>query len=346
MRLIKVKVFVESLTAHTSQFFTGLYMLQEQGVVNVSLQQGRYASDALIRLQVNEIPVYIDLADHANINVDEYERCAFYFKRMLLKTDAACQQKLRPYGLNYAVYHKGDYTITRSLYSGNTRHVVRSFLRATPFMANLVNMDLGHHIARVHHFEQEASFLTDPKVIFSAKLWKPEKVKLSEKKQQRLAINQQRIAIVREAKKRLGASFTGGINIDEYAAEVAADALVDNTGFSKRKSYLQLLKNCSIGIANAGLEDSIGFKLAEYVCMSKAVVTSPINQYLLPGDFAENKNYLSFNNTAEECVHKCLELLQNESLRHEMMQNNREYYRHYLHPAKLVMNILTAITSS
>lgn len=157
-------------------------------------------------------------------------------------------------------------------------------------------------------------------------------------------MNEQRIAIVREARKRLGKHFLGGIDIDNYAPTVAPDALIDGPGFSRKRTYLEILKGCSVGIANAGLEDSIGFKFAEYVCMSKAIVTAPIDKYLLPGNFEEGKNYLSFNDTAEDCVTKCELLLQNKGLLHYMMQNNYDYYLNYLQPDKLVMNILKTVT--
>ena len=135
-------------------------------------------------------------------------------------------------------------------------------------------------------------------------------------------MNEQRISIVQEGRKRLGNQFIGGIDTSEYARQTAPDALVSSDTFSHKKSYLQTLRQCSIGIANLGLEDSIGFKMAEYVCMSKAIVTSPIGQYLLPGHFTEGSHYLGFDDTAEDCITKCEQLISDKKLRLEMMHNN------------------------
>jgi hypothetical protein len=344
MTAINVKVFVESHAAHTTQFYSGLYMLQEQGLVQVHLASGDYSSDAFVRIEINGTPVFIDLADHSHINEARHKQCRFYFKRMLLKSDVVKYPNLHPYGLNYPVYYQADRTFRRSFYSKNRKHIINSFIRSSPFLASLFKVDLGHHTARVHHFESPPLLHQKPTAIFSARLWLPDKGRSGEKQQQRKSMNDQRIAIVREARKRLGENFTGGIDIDNYSRQVANDTLINNPAFSQKKSYLQLLKRCSIGIANAGLENSIGFKMAEYVSMSKAIVTSPIDEYVLPGSFKDEQNYLSFDNSAKDCISRCEELLQNEHLRNQMMQNNHLYYQQYLRPDRLVMNIIKTVT--
>lgn len=343
MKPISVKVFVESNSAHTTQFYSGLYLLQDKGEVNVSLQAGHFTNGGYIRLEINNIPVFIDLADHHFIDEKLLKSSNFYFKRMLLKTDAAKDEKLQAYGLNYPVYYKNDQTFRRSFFSQKRKNIFNSLLRSNSLLAKISNIDLSHKTAQIEHFESGPLDINDPKVLFSARLWLPEKGNSVEKQEQRRFINEQRIAIVKEGRKRLGNSYVGGIDTSEYAKKIAPDALVSSNTFSHKKSYLQTLKQCSIGIANAGLEDSIGFKLAEYVCMSKAIVTSPLSQYLLPGNFTENSNYLTFDNTAEDCINKCEQLISDKKLRLEMMNNNQDYYKQYLQPDKLVMNIIKKV---
>jgi hypothetical protein len=346
MSPLRVKVFVESHAAHTTQFYSGLYMLQDQGLATVSLQARSYHNHGNIRLQVNDVPVFIDLSDHSNIDKTVYDQCSFYFKRMLLKSDAQQYSKLHPYGLNYPVYYKHDRTFRRSLFSKNWKYILNTFARSSSLLTSLFNINLAHKTARVQNFEQLPINTDEAKVIFSARLWLPEKPRAIEKQQQRKFINEQRIAIVNKARQRLGDHFIGGIDKDEYASSVAEDALIQDSSFSYKAKYLQALRNCSIGIATAGLEDSIGFKFAEYVCMSKAIVTSPIDQYLLPGEFADGENYLSFDNTAEDCIDKCEQLMRDRALRNKLMQNNHSYYNNYLRPDKLVWNILKTVADA
>ena len=345
MTPINVKVFVESHAAHTTQFYSGLYMLRDQGLVNVQLAEGKYDNGVHIRIEVNEVPVYIDLADHATISKEEKDRCKFYFKRMLLKPDAATYPGIYPYGFNYPVFYKNDHTLRRSFFSKNRQYALNTFLRSSKLLSALFKINLGHHTSQVHNFENKPVESDDNKVIFSARLWTPDKPKSPEKQQQRRFMNEQRIAIVKEGRKRLGKQFIGGIDRSDYALQIAPDALVKSNDFSHKKHYLQLLKDCSIGIANAGLEGSIGFKFAEYISMSKAIVTSRIDQYLLPGNFSEMNNYLTFDDTAEDCISKCKKLMEDKPLLNKMMLNNHLYYNEYLRPDKLVMNILKIIVS-
>jgi hypothetical protein len=340
MKPLPVKVFVESNSAHTTQFYSGLYMLQDQGFVKLSLASGRYNQSASIRLEVNNKKIYIDLEDHFFINKKVYADQQLYFKRMLLKGDAKQLLKLHPYGLNYAVYYKYDETFRRSFFSKDWRNIANAFARSNTIISSLFNINLAHHTARVQHFEQPHVECSHPKVIFSAKLWLPEKPKTIEKQRQRRFINDQRIQIVKEGRKRLGKNFTGGIAISEYARKIAPEELVRNNLYSHKSSYLETLRSACIAIATTGLEDSIGFKFAEYVCMSKAIVSSPIDQYLLPGDFANNHNYIAFDNSAEDCINKCEQLMQDKALLLHLMQNNHQYYQQYLRPDKLAWNIL------
>lgn len=346
MKPLAVKVFVESDAAHATQFYSGLYMLQDEGLVKVSLANGSYHHLPYVRLQANHQNVFIDLADHSLVDTNQYNNNAFYFKRMLLKSDAANLAKLRPYGLNYPVYYKSDRTFKRSLYSRSGKHILQTFARSNAFIASMFNINLAHHTAQVHHFEQAPLHSSDAKVIFSARLWQPHKPKDTEKQRQRKFINDQRIAIVKEARARIANNFIGGIDVDEYAKTIAGDALLVDDSFSHKSSYLQALRSCSIGIATAGLEDSIGFKMAEYVCMSKAIVTSPIDKYLLPGNFEEGKNYLSFNNSARDCIDKCELLMNDQPLRYSLMENNQTYYEQYLRPDKLVWNLLKTVADA
>jgi hypothetical protein len=346
MKPIEVTVYVESDVAHTSQFFSGLYKLQDEGLVKVSLKGGNHSRLSVIRCKVNGTNVFIDLNDHANIDEKAYENNAFYFKRMLLTKDVATHLKLHPYGLNYPVYYKHDRSITRSLYSKDFKKILNTVVRSTSLLANTFNINLGHHTANVHHFEYPPTDAKDASVIFSARLWVPEKPKPQEKQQQRRFINEQRIAIVREGRKRLGDKFVGGIDIDDYAKQTAPDALVPNVDFSHKRTYLQALKNASIGIATAGLEDSIGFKFAEYIAMSKAIVTTPIDQFALPGNFSEGNNYVSFNHQAADCIDKCIQLLNDKQLLQQVMHNNYQYYQQYLRPDKLVWNILKTVADA
>ena len=92
------------------------------------------------------------------------------------------------------------------------------------------------------------------------------------------------------------------------------------------------------------MHNSIGWKTAEYVAASKAIVSEPLH-FELPGNFEENKNYLSFTNV-DELIVKIDSLLADEPMMQAMMNNNHLYYNHFLKPDVLVLNTLNKVVAS
>lgn len=91
-------------------------------------------------------------------------------------------------------------------------------------------------------------------------------------------------------------------------------------------------------MATTGLHGSIGWKLAEYVAFSKAIVSEQLI-YDVPGPFAAGRNYIEFT-SPEECLNGALRLIEDMALRKQVMQSNADYYRDYLRPDALVRNAL------
>jgi hypothetical protein len=94
-------------------------------------------------------------------------------------------------------------------------------------------------------------------------------------------------------------------------------------------------------VATLGLNNSNGWKLGEYVALSKAIVTEPL-RYLVPGNFAKEQNYLEFT-APEELVESAARLFDNKDLRFAMMTNNYTYYQAYLKPDVLILNSLSIV---
>jgi hypothetical protein len=107
---------------------------------------------------------------------------------------------------------------------------------------------------------------------------------------------------------------------------------------------MKLLKRFPICIATTGIHGSIGWKIAEYVSYSKAIVTERLN-YRVPGNFEKELNYLEFV-SPEDCVESAVRLFQDYKLRCQLMINNYRYYQSYLRPDSLVMNTLAIAISS
>lgn len=339
-----VTVYIESQIAHTSQLFSGLAMLQDAGLIRVSYKAGQeiHAHEALVRMKVNNKLLVFDLSDNPKLYSDTWlQRSDFYFKRMLTEGLRQTDSRLHPYGLNYPVYYQHDRMVYRAWLTKNRRHWLHSFLRSNRFVSRLLGINLSYANNLVHHFEAEPHLYRDPRIIFYARLWNPDSVRQEWKRQERFAINQSRIDLVLCLRKEFGDRFIGGIQRDNLSVRLAPVALVKNDNEVFKGTYLKNLREASIGIATPGLEGSVGFKLAEYVAMSKAIVTTPL-ACILPGSFKANQHYLTYQ-TPEQCIEQCSKLIDDRELHEMMLESNYRYYHEFLSPDRLCWNALEKI---
>jgi hypothetical protein len=101
------------------------------------------------------------------------------------------------------------------------------------------------------------------------------------------------------------------------------------------RSYARLLKRPLVTVYCRGLHDSVGFKMAEYLAASRAIVGHRPDS-LLPRALVEGGNYLEFRH-AEECVAQCDRLLRDRDLADAMRRSNWDYYIDQVEPSALLM---------
>jgi hypothetical protein len=138
-------------------------------------------------------------------------------------------------------------------------------------------------------------------------------------------------------KAALGERFTGGFAGNAFARKRYPD-LIASDSVTTQASYIALMRSHPICVATTGLHGSIGWKLAEYVAFSKAILTEKL-LYNVPGDFGPNRNYLEFA-TPEGCATAAVNLVEDKDLRERLMVNNASYYRAFVRPDALVANAL------
>lgn len=182
-----------------------------------------------------------------------------------------------------------------------------------------------------------------PGVLFMARAWNTEELLDISQKEKVMEINFTRANSIRALREAFGERFFGGLVRDEFSERHFKDVLLPNEGLSNKQNYLEILRNFPICVATTGLNNSIGWKFAEYTAFSKAIVSEPL-KFQLPGGFAENKNYLKFTNS-EELINAVSQLFENESLRQSIMKNNFDYYCEFVRPDSLVLNTLKIVAS-
>ena len=336
--MLKVVVHLNSTLHHFSQLLAGLQFLNDNKKISLKYNAdfGKYPGD-VFKVEVNGSKAFFDLADNSEIKQDIFEEADFYVKRMLLKTDYAKSEKLVPYGLYYPVYYKNPEL--KYLFLKN--HLLLKYsLKYWKSFSALLDLKDGISVNELKKTESDPA--EGDQIIFRARLWDPGNNSIIWKKEERIVLNEQRMEINRGLKKHFGRKFTGGILRNEYSKNICPDLVLPSEEYH-RKKYFQLLKTTSIGVVNQGLERSIGAKFGEYVASGIAILTTPVDQFEIPG-LEEGKNYFTYRN-ADECIELVWELVRNGNLRKQIQENNKEYYVRFLHPGRKIMGILDHIIS-
>ena len=306
-------------------------MLKEQQIINLTINKisdtTRYPHEHLIEIKCNNLTIAYDMLDGYNFNdmqkTTQYlQSVDYYFKRSYNKSlnkelFPLHFHKIFPLGFNYYVTYPNN-PITRKssnalINSINT--VLEKILHINFFLCTPKTFEID-----------EIKINNPPKILFCTRLWDGNN-----------NINEMRINIIKELKKRYPDIFFGGIQDSPLSRKMCPELILPKL-YTIRQNYIRIMKKADICIGSTGLYKSIGWKTGEYIAASKAIVNEMFN-YEVPGQFEEGKNYYSFT-TVDECLNKIKNLIDNPQLIKEMKINNKIYYNKYLKPNILVLNTL------
>jgi glycosyltransferase involved in cell wall biosynthesis len=316
--------------------------MKKEKLINLqyAIEKEKYVGGGVTRISVNDKNVMIDLRDSSEIDMNSYSKSDFYFKRMLLNKDYGVYDKLHPYGLNYSVMTESKGL--KYLFLKDKKYIKYS-LKYFKILTKLLKVNDSLVNCNYKNFERKPIFYLPHMILFSARLWNPANNDTQWKKEERKVLNDQRISIIRFLKEKYKTIFNGGIQDDDFAKSECSDLIV-NSHFSSKKEYLRLLKKTTICVANQGLEDSIGWKFAEYICNSSAILSTPVDKYKTLGPLKEGVNYLTYTNK-EDFDSKLQTLLNDKEIYRDMSINNFKYYQEYLHPLSKMKKIIKTITN-
>lgn len=135
-------------------------------------------------------------------------------------------------------------------------------------------------------------------------------------------VNAERISLVRALKEGLQQSFVGGIIDSPYAHKICPDLISREA--SNPAGYIALMRGTAIGVSMRGLDNSTPCKIAEYLAMSRCVVSQPL-RHELPVPLREGIELHTFRNDAE-AVQVCQRLLQNPDHVQASRQAAHDYF--------------------
>ncbi len=357
-----VELTVWSNGAHLQQLYAGLAALHRDGEIVLTQRVAKAPPNRI------DGPPHLRSARHAHCSVTVDDRCTIYYdmhdgwevdETALMQHDWYFKrsfypgkisgigggiEKVQPYGLNYEV--SADwfdlYALRRAFLEDNWRGFLRTAARASR-LTKFLRFD-----SAIEKLEARVSGRDARNIIFMARAWEPSvdpdldpELKDgdidAERAADRSVINEMRAACIRGLRREFGKYFIGGLTPTRYALQMYPDVVISSEVYRK-SNYLKLLRESAIAVATAGLQGSVGWKLAEYVAFSRAIVSERI-EMTLPGGFRAGANYLPFSG-AQECVEGVYKLFVDADLRQQMMTTNREYYLNHLHPKAVALRSL------
>jgi hypothetical protein len=307
-------------------------------------QHLREAPDYQLRVTLNDgLALNYDVHDSWEIDEERLAGVDLYFKRSyaparLASLGPEARAKVRPLGLNYAVYADGvdRFGLARSLRLAHGARRVYEAARA---------LGLTNAFAftpRVGVMAAPPDYERPPRVLFMVRTFDPHDApdRSREKIDERHVINEARAECIRALRAELGDRFYGGFVHTAHAVRHYPQLLVPEGGRAAKGRYIDLLHSFPICVATTGIHGSIGWKFAEYVAFSKAIVSEPLC-YRVTGDLAPGRNYLEFAGV-DACVASIVRLMEDRELRSSLMANNAAYYERYLRPDVLIWNTIEA----
>ena len=352
------EIYVESNSNHLQQIFCGLEKLAANNSItlkqHIDTQSTHFKANCKLpfgihggglRLVINgNCHVYYDVDDAHKVNQDALAWCDFYFKRSFTSDiHTSISEKILPLDLNYMVKPNqcSWLALKRCVALSSGKERIKNILRELDVKSRF------SYLPREQELQQSVDSSQPFNVLFMCRLWEPTKddfLALSQGQvDDRIAINEMRVACIRALKSEFGDNFSGGLTATPYAKEHYPDIVITDTGVTQKQHYIGYVKQFSVCIATTGLSLSIGWKFGEYIALSRAVVSEKLHAQTF-GALEADVNYLEFD-SVEQCIAQ-VKKLQDDTVRTAMQQSNEQYYQAFLAPEKLVLHsINTALTS-
>ncbi len=348
MQKLSFNLICTSNSPHINQVITGFSLLSAQGKIKLKYSlppktYGAYqyiASSAVLAEINNELKIYFDMHDSGKIDLNALSKVDIYLKRSFNSIEVKnsdFQNHVFPFGLNFNVMDNNLnlFNIRRTLLEEGNWNKFKSLIKIlspqfSPFLPKLYQLNpINCHLY--------PNTKLSPRILFITRVFNPESSR-SENKEDIISLNQMRTECIRRLRTRFGKYFTGGLIPDKFSTDNYPDLVLTDPGIGYFGNYINLLKEFPICITTTGLHKSIGWKFAEYISFSRAIVSEKLNYYV-PGLIVD-QNYIEFE-TPENCIEASQRLMDDSELRSRMMQNNFSFYEKWLRPDVIVWNAIS-----
>jgi hypothetical protein len=150
--------------------------------------------------------------------------------------------------------------------------------------------------------------------------------------------NQVRANFMRAAKSIPGVVFEGGFTPRPDGVDMGYGDLVTKP-FEPYNDYMKKTHRSLTVFNNPSVKGCHSWKLAEFLCWGKAIVSTPLLR-MLPAPLVDGVHLLYTDGSQEDMVEKIRLIREDAALRKSLEDNARAYYEEHLRPEKVVSRIL------
>lgn len=279
--------------------------------------------------------IYIDFHDSDTIIKKVYDWCDVYAKININKhMNLEEKSKLLPIGPNFSV-HPG-------YFSGISKKTILKLITGSRYAGIPFKKYISDHfypyVKRLKYHSYCDSYPVDNYIFSMSTLWYDQMTDCT--------TNRYRARFIKESRKscRFEGGFffiSGKAIIREYPPyERYRDDYVDCLFFRRISSpqYVEKTKKSTIVFNTPSVCGCHGWKLAEYLCMGKAIISTPLNNYM-PGQFEPGRHYYVVEDESE--IESAIRLLlNNRDYRERLEKSAKEYFETYLSPQAVILHIL------
>lgn len=346
----RVTVYPTDVSDYTAQVYAGLFELEAQGEVVLSVRRcpdRRLDAPHTVYLEIDgprqTTPqrLLIDLIDSAVLQAPQALTLVdCYAKRSLRETTDSAAPGVRfiPYGLQYAARstamsaRQQAMLHWRAVYRGGQSYGLRQKVDSA--------LQAGYRLIRRRTaFSQTAPMYISAfegkqvakaaRIFFSTRVYGEDEAPYAADRQ---AANDMRVALIRALRAAFGDRYVGGLRPSLYAHDHYADCIVVNP--DNRTWHHDMGLASLIHVNSAGLHGSTGWKFAEALAQSSCLVSEP-SLDRQPEPCRDGEHFLAFA-TIDQCVAHCENLLQDTKRATELRESGHRYYQRHVRPEALM----------
>ena len=293
----------------------------------------------IFKNQRKECKIFIDFEDNAIIFEDRYEWCDLYGKINFRKEDAESHPKMLVLGPAFGLQIDSKLsaiTLCIQNYLKGRKYT------SIPFKTML--RDYVYTFVRRRSIERyEEKVKVQPNYVFHAStLWYS--------KGTMATTNKYRGAFMRACQKAnvdLEGGFfyvEGKAVLDEAPDYPKYKEIYGDLIYTQRLSmddYIKKTKESFVVFNTPSVCDCHGWKLAEYLCMGKAIISMPLTREM-PGEGLIHGENVHFVNSPEEIYDAVLQIKNDKTYRGKLEKGARSYYEKWLAPEVVVKRLIAS----